>query len=69
MDYLDFIINFFNVTDNASLIRINFEKFRDPNEYKGERIISFIRFVILLTLYITMILGLVFLAYYFLNKK
>lgn len=67
MDYLDFIVNFFNVSDNSSLIRIYFEKFRDSNEYKGERIISFICFVILLLVYIAMIFGIIFLAYYFLK--
>lgn len=67
MDYLDFIVNFFNVSDNSSLIKIYFEKFRDSNEYRGERIISFICFVILLLVYIAMIFGIIFLAYYFLK--
>lgn len=67
MDFLDFIINFLNIIDNSSLIRVNFEKFRDPNEYIGERVIGFISFAILLFLYIAMVLGIIYLAYHFLK--
>lgn len=68
MDYLDLIINFFNVTSSSGLARKYFHKFRDTNEYKGDRIISFIGFLTLLITYIAILFGIIYLTDYFLNK-
>jgi len=67
MDYLDLIINFFNVTNNSGLVRKNFDRFRDSDEYKGQRIISFINFILLLLSYIAIVFGIVYLIYYFIK--
>lgn len=42
MDFLDFLNNFSNVTNNSNMIKTHFEKFTDENEYLGERIKSFL---------------------------
>ncbi len=68
MDFLDIIINFFNVADNSSLFRIHFEKFTDTNEYKGERIISFLIFAVLTFCYIALVFGILFLIYKFFKQ-
>jgi len=67
MDYLDLIINFFNITDNSGLVRKNFDRFRDSSEYKGQRIISFINFTLLILSYIAIIFGIIYIIYYFLK--
>lgn len=67
MDYFDLIINFFNVTDSSNLLKIHLERFKDNNEYKGQRIMSFIIFLILILLYISVIFGGISLMYYFLK--
>ncbi|TDW47039.1 hypothetical protein EV144_10555 [Flavobacterium sp. 270] len=63
MDFLDILINFFNVTDNSNLIKINFEKFTDKNEYFGERIKSFVSFTIMILCIIALVFGIAFLIY------
>ena len=63
MDFLDAINNFFNVTNNSNLIKIHFEKFTDKNEYKGQRFLSFIQFIILLLVFFILIAGICFLIY------
>lgn len=68
MDFLDAIINFFNVTDNSNLVKIYFEKFTDNNEYIGERILSFILFIILIFCYIALVFGILFLIYKFFKQ-
>ncbi len=67
MDYFDLIINFFNVTDSSNLLKIHLERFKDNNQYKGQRIISFIIFLILILLYISVLFGGISLIYYFLK--
>ncbi len=65
MDFLDAIINFFNVTNNSNLLKIYFKRFTDNNEYIGERILSFI---ILTFCYIALIFGILFLIYKFFKQ-
>lgn len=68
MDFLDAIINFFNVTNNSNLLKIYFKRFTDNDEYRGERILSFILFIILTFCYIALVFGILFLIYKFFKQ-
>jgi hypothetical protein len=60
MDFLDAIINFFNVTDSTNLLKKNWTILYDKNEYLGERIKAFFSFFILTILYISLIVLLIY---------
>lgn len=66
MGFLDFFYllnNVPKVADSKNLIKINFEKFTDKNEYVGERIKSFIGFLILSLFLIILVFGIIFLIF------
>ncbi len=63
MDFLDFLNNLSNVTNNSNLIKVNFERFTDKNEYLGERIKSFIAFTTIIICLIILVFGIAFLIY------
>lgn len=65
MDFLDFLNNFSNVTNNSNLIKTHFEKFTDKNEYKGERVKSFIAFTLITFCFIVLIAVLLFVIFIF----
>lgn len=65
MDFLDFLNNFSTVTNNSNLIKTHFERFTDKNEYKAERVKSFIAFTLIILCFIALIFGIVFLMYKF----
>ncbi len=63
MDFIEIVSNLLNLSDNSNLFKTHFEIFRDKNEYKGERIKSFLLFIILTLCLILFIVGLFFLIY------
>lgn len=68
MDFLDFLNNICNVTNNSNLIKIHFERFTDKYEYKGERVKSFIAFILLVLSFILLISVIIFVIYKFLTR-
>lgn len=65
MDFLDFLSNLSSVNSNSNLIKDSFKSFTDSTEYPGERIKSFIAFLILVLCYIAVAFGILFLIYKF----
>lgn len=63
LDFFDLLDNASKVADSKNLIKIHFEKFTDKNEYVGERIKSFIGFLILLLFLIALGFGIIFLIF------
>lgn len=63
LDFFDLLDNASKVADSKNLIKIYFEKFTDKNEYLGERIKSFIGFIILLLFLIALGFGIIFLIF------
>jgi hypothetical protein len=68
MDFLDFLNNVCNVTNNSNLIKIHFERFTDKHEYKGERVKSFFAFIVMVLCFTALIFGIVFLIYKTINR-
>jgi hypothetical protein len=66
MELIEILVNLLNLDDKSNLFKIHFEKFTD--EYKGERIKSFILFIILVLCSLLLIFGLLFLIYTILIK-
>ncbi|MBA4154955.1 MAG: hypothetical protein C0512_11505 [Flavobacterium sp.] len=69
MDFLDIIINFFNVTDSSSLFKKNWTIIFDRDEYLGERIKSFFIFVMLILAYIFIFVFVIYLINYIFQIK
>lgn len=69
MDFLDIIINFFNVTDSSSLLKKNWRIVFDKEEYLDERIKSFIIFVLLTVAYIFIFVFVIYLINYIFQIK
>lgn len=67
MDFLDFLNNFSNVTNNSNLIKTHFERFTDKNEYLSERVKSLIAFIFLSLCFIVLMFGIIFLIYKFIK--
>lgn len=63
LDFFDLLDNVSKVADSSNLIKTHFGKFTDKNEYVGERIKSFIGFLILILLLIALGFGIIFLIY------
>jgi hypothetical protein len=63
MGLMEILSNLLNLTDPSNLFKIHFERFRDKTEYKGERIKSFILFIILICCLMLFIFGISFLIY------
>ncbi len=55
MEILSAILDFFYVLDSKNIIREKWNVFNDTNEYKGERILAFFSFLILVVFYLFMI--------------
>jgi hypothetical protein len=69
MDFLDIIINFFNVTDFSSFLKKNWRIIIDKEEYLGERIKSFLIFVLLTVAYICIFVFVIYLINYIFQIK
>ncbi len=68
MDFVEILMNLLNLDDKSNLFKIHFEKFTDKYEYKGERIKSFILFIILVVCSLALIIFVLFLIYTILLK-
>jgi hypothetical protein len=68
MSFVEISINLLNLSNESNWFKIHFERFTDKYEYKGERIKSFILFIILVLCSLILILGVLFLIYKFLIK-
>ena len=69
MDFLDFLNNFSIVSNNSNLIKTHFERFTDKNEYKGERVKSFIAFILMTLCFIALISVIIFVIYKFFKRS
>lgn len=63
LDFLDVLNNTSKAGKSPTLIKTYFEKFTDKNEYVGERIKSFIRFLILTLFLIALGFVIIFVIY------
>jgi len=68
MDFVEILINLLNLDDKSNLFKIHFEKFTDKYEHKGERIKSFVLFIILVLSSLALIIFCLFLIYTILLK-
>ncbi len=68
MDFVEILMNLLSLDDKSNLFEIHFEKFTNKYEYKGERIKSFILFIILVICTLALIFFFLFLIYTILLK-
>lgn len=68
MDFVEIIIGILNLSGISNLFKTHFERFTDKYEYKGERIKSFIAFVILCLCFAFFTIVILFVLYKILLK-
>lgn len=69
MDFVEIIMNILNLSGISNLFKTHFERFTDKYEYTGERIKSFIAFLILCLSFLFFTIAILFVLYTILLKR